>query len=94
MHATIPTVSSGSRVSARAAAAGVRRLGALVSRLDRLALPVRIAIVATSPSVLILARVYVLYREMQHAPADHRVFANTKTRGVGWQVRFAVSIFF
>lgn len=30
--------------------AGVRRLGDLVSRLDRLAIPVRIAIVATSPS--------------------------------------------
>ena len=29
----------------------------------------------------------VLYREMQHAPADHRVFANTKTRGVGWPSR-------
>lgn len=56
--------------------AGVRRLGDLVSQLDRFALPVRIAIVAMSPSVLILARVNVLYREMQHAPAEHRVFAN------------------
>ena len=55
---------------------GLRRVADVVSQIDRLAIPTKIAIVATRPAVVALARLYALYREQQRAPAQHRVFRN------------------
>lgn len=55
---------------------GVRGVANVVSQIDRLGVRTRIAIVATRPAVVALARLYALYREQQRAPAEHRVFRN------------------
>ena len=60
---------------------GIRRVADAVSQIDRLAIPTRIAIVATHPAVVALARLYALYREQQRAPAEHRVFPSVDAAG-------------
>jgi hypothetical protein len=54
--------------------AGVRRLADLIQQIDRLALPTKVAMVATSDPAYETARMYEALRTGQNAPAQHRVF--------------------
>ena len=54
--------------------AGVRRLADLVQQIDRLALPTKVAVVASDDVAYDTARMYEALRAGQQAPAEHRVF--------------------
>lgn len=54
--------------------AGVRRLADLVQQIDRLALPTKVAVVATDDVAYNAACMYEAIRAGQQAPAEHRVF--------------------